>query len=130
MVSNALVQTRIDSTIKSEAAIALAAMGLTVSDAVRLMLTRVAHDHALTFDVLSPNTETVAVIRESRQGNLGYLTLSDAINAIRSVPNWFIFIGKLAVMVFNARFRSFVGKLPLTFNAANFELLMLSLTEW
>jgi DNA-damage-inducible protein J len=46
MASNALVQTRIDSTIKDEAAIVLAAMGLTVSDAVRLMLTRVAHDHA------------------------------------------------------------------------------------
>lgn len=70
MASNALVQTRIDSTIKNEAAIVLAAMGLTVSDAVRLMLTRVAHDHALPFDVLAPNTETVAAMREARQGGL------------------------------------------------------------
>jgi DNA-damage-inducible protein J len=70
MASNALVQTRIDSMIKDEAAIVLAAMGLTVSDAVRLMLTRVAHDHALPFDVLTPNTETVAAMREARLGKL------------------------------------------------------------
>ncbi|SJM92712.1 Antitoxin DinJ [Crenothrix polyspora] len=70
MASNALVQTRIDSTIKEEAAAVLATMGLTVSDAVRLLLTRVAHDHALPFDLLSPNTETVAAMREARRGNL------------------------------------------------------------
>ena len=40
MAANALVQTRIDGTVKEEAATVLAAMGLTVSDPVRLMLTR------------------------------------------------------------------------------------------
>jgi DNA-damage-inducible protein J len=70
MSSNALVQARIDSTIKDEAALVLAAMGLTVSDAVRLMLTRIAHDHALPFDVLTPNVETITAMREARQGNL------------------------------------------------------------
>jgi DNA-damage-inducible protein J len=45
-------------------------MGLTVSDAVRLLLTRVAHDHAMPFDILIPNAETVAAMREARQGNL------------------------------------------------------------
>jgi len=39
MAANALVQTRIDGAIKDEAAVVLSAMGLTVSDAVRLMLT-------------------------------------------------------------------------------------------
>jgi DNA-damage-inducible protein J len=70
MAANQLVQTRIDGTIKAEAAAVLAAMGLTVSDAVRLMLTRVARDHALPFDPLIPNAATVAAMMEARAGNL------------------------------------------------------------
>ncbi len=68
MPANALVQTRIDSAVKEQAAAVLATMGLTVSDAVRLLLTRVAHDHALPFDPLIPNAETVAAMREARAG--------------------------------------------------------------
>ena len=41
MAANQLVQTRIDGEVKKEAAIVLATMGLTVSDAVRLLLTKV-----------------------------------------------------------------------------------------
>ena len=70
MAANALVQTRIDGKVKDEASAVLAAMGLTVSDAVRLMLTRVAHDKALPFEPLIPNAETVAAMREARAGNL------------------------------------------------------------
>ena len=70
MAANQLVQTRIDGAIKEEAAAVLAAMGLTVSDAVRLMLTRVARDHALPFDPLIPNATTVAAMKEARAGNL------------------------------------------------------------
>ena len=70
MAANALVQTRIDGKVKDEAAAVLAAMGLTVSDAVRLMLTRVAHDKALPFEPLIPTAETVAAMREARAGNL------------------------------------------------------------
>lgn len=70
MAANALVQTRIDRAVKDEAAAVLAAMGLTVSDAVRLLLTRVAHEHALPFDPLIPNSETVAAMKEARRGEL------------------------------------------------------------
>jgi DNA-damage-inducible protein J len=70
MPANQLVQTRIDGAIKEEAAAVLAAMGLTISDAVRLMLTRVAKERALPFDPLIPNAVTVAAIREARSGNL------------------------------------------------------------
>ncbi|MDB5524881.1 MAG: damage inducible-like protein [Rhizobium sp.] len=70
MVANALVQTRIDSKIKDEAAAVLASMGLSVSDAVRLMLTRVAHDKALPFEPLIPNAETIEAMREARAGKL------------------------------------------------------------
>jgi DNA-damage-inducible protein J len=70
MAVNQLVQTRIDGAIKKEAAAVLAAMGLTVSDAVRLMLTKVAHDHALPFDPLIPNATTIAAMKEARAGKL------------------------------------------------------------
>jgi DNA-damage-inducible protein J len=85
MAANQLVQTRIDGTIKAEAAAVLAAMGLTVSDAVRLMLTRVARERALPFDPLIPNATTVAAMKEARAGNLpranGIEELKNALNA-------------------------------------------------
>jgi len=53
MAANALVQTRIDRAIKDEATAVLAAMGLTVSDAVRLLLTKVSQvSAAIKFDGL------------------------------------------------------------------------------
>ena len=70
MAANELVQARIDGGIKKEAAAVLATIGLTVSDAVRLMLTRVAREHALPFDPLIPNLATVAAMKEARAGNL------------------------------------------------------------
>jgi DNA-damage-inducible protein J len=70
MAANALVQTRINGTVKDEASAVLATMGLTVSDAVRLLLTRVAHDKALPFEPLTPNAETIAAMQEARKGNL------------------------------------------------------------
>jgi len=68
--ANAVVRARIDEHIKSEATIVLAAMGLTVSDAFRIMLTRVANEGALPFEPLVPNAETIAAMREARQGKL------------------------------------------------------------
>lgn len=70
MPANQLVQARIDGAIKEEAAAVLATMGLTVSDAVRLLLTKVAREHALPFDPLTPNAATVAAMIEARSGNL------------------------------------------------------------
>ena len=48
-MANQLVQVRVDKEIKDEAAVVLAAMGLTVSEAVRLLLTRVAREKELPF---------------------------------------------------------------------------------
>ena len=70
MAANQLVQTRIDGAIKKEASVVLEAMGLTVSDAVRLLLTKVAREHMLPFDPLIPNDTTIAAIMEARAGNL------------------------------------------------------------
>lgn len=47
MAANALIQTRIDAVVKEQAAEVLDSMGLTVSDAVRILLTRVAKEGAL-----------------------------------------------------------------------------------
>lgn len=70
MSTNAVVRARIDEHIKEEATVVLAAMGLTVSDAFRLMLTRVAREKALPFDPLIPNATTIAAMKEARAGNL------------------------------------------------------------
>lgn len=67
---NHLVQARIDKTVKEEAAAVLAAMGLTVSGAVRLLLTKVAHEKALPFAPLVPNAATIEAMKEARRGNL------------------------------------------------------------
>ncbi len=48
----------------------LAATGLTVSDAVRLLLTKVAQEKALPFAPLIPNAVTIEAMKESRKGNL------------------------------------------------------------
>ena len=69
-MANQLVQARVDKEIKDEAAVVLAAMGLTVSDAVRLLLTRVAREKELPFAPLVPNAETIAAMKEARAGNL------------------------------------------------------------
>jgi len=70
MTANAVVRARIDENIKEEATIVLASMGLTVSEAMRLMLTRVAREKKLPFEPLIPNAQTIAAMKEARKGNL------------------------------------------------------------
>ena len=68
MSANAVVQARVEQSVKDEASIVLAAMGLTISDAMRMMLTRVVREQALPFDPLIPNAETIAAMKEAREG--------------------------------------------------------------
>ena len=70
MSANAVVRARIDGRIKSEAAAVLGAMGLTLSDAFRILLTRVAAEKALPFSPLVPNAETIAAMEEHLHGPL------------------------------------------------------------
>jgi DNA-damage-inducible protein J len=56
-------------------------MGLTISDAVRLMLTRIAREHALPFDPLIPNATTVAAMMEARAGGLPSVNSIDLLMA-------------------------------------------------
>lgn len=68
MSNNTVVRARIDENIKEEASIVLAAMGLTVSDALRMMLTRVAREQSLPFEPLVPNATTIKAMRDARSG--------------------------------------------------------------
>ena len=66
MAANAFVRARIDEKVRDEAAAVLSQMGLTVSDVVRMTLTRVAADGALPFELKLPNAETRVAMNESR----------------------------------------------------------------
>ncbi len=68
MAGITFVRASVDEDIKNEAAAVLAEVGLTVSDAVRLLLIRIANEKSLTFDPLIPNTETIAAMNDARDG--------------------------------------------------------------
>ena len=68
MATTTMVHVRVDEAIKAQAAATLADMGLSVSDAVRMLLVRVAAERALPFDARVPNAETAAAIRELEAG--------------------------------------------------------------
>lgn len=78
MSANSIVRARIDERIKEEASIVLEAAGLTISDAFRLLLTRIAHEKALPFKPLAPNKVTIEAIRDARKGTLkSFNTVND-----------------------------------------------------
>ena len=79
MPANAVVRARINEEIKKEAVIVLASMGLTVSDAFRMMLTRVAVEKALPFEPLVPNEEILAALRDARLGKVESLKNVEAL---------------------------------------------------
>ena len=68
MKTDAVVRARIDSDTKARAAEALHAMGLTLSDAIRLLLLRVADEKRLPFAAQAPNTTTVKAMKELEEG--------------------------------------------------------------
>ncbi len=79
MAENAVVRARIDEATKAEASAVLGAMGLTVSDAFRLLLVRIAKDKALPFEPLTPNAETIAAMKAARRGELTTVADSDTL---------------------------------------------------
>jgi DNA-damage-inducible protein J len=60
----------LESASKSRKKRVLAAMGLTVSDAFRPLLTRVARDKALPFEPLAPNATTIKAMKDARAGKV------------------------------------------------------------
>jgi DNA-damage-inducible protein J len=65
MATTTMVHVRVDEKIKAQATETLASMGLTVSDAVRVFLTRVAADQELPFAIKAPNASSRAAITEA-----------------------------------------------------------------
>lgn len=86
MATTAMVHVRIDEKIKEQAAETLASMGLTVSDAVRVFLTRVVADKELPFSIKAPNAESITAMAEAnlivKNHNARFETADDLINDI------------------------------------------------
>ena len=87
MVTYSVVRARIDEHIKEEAAAVLATMGLTLSDAYRIMLTRIAREKALPFEPLVPNAATIAAMKEARRGAVATFDGVDALMAELNAPD-------------------------------------------
>lgn len=68
MTADSIVRARIDTATKEKAAAALAAMGLSVSDAIRLLMLRIADEQRLPFAVEVPNAATRKAMRELEEG--------------------------------------------------------------
>ncbi len=79
MASDSIVRARIDSDTKDRATEALASMGLSVSDAIRLLLVRVAADGAFPFAVKVPNASTRKAMAELDQGKGKRVRSADAL---------------------------------------------------
>lgn len=69
MQATDVIRARIDSATKVKATAALAAMGLSVSDAIRMLMHRVAAEERLPFDVKVPNALSRAAMAELEAGN-------------------------------------------------------------
>lgn len=67
-LSDSYVRARIDNVTKERATVALEAMGLSVSDAIRLLMLRIADEKRLPFDVKVPNATTKKAIVELEEG--------------------------------------------------------------
>jgi DNA-damage-inducible protein J len=68
MSTNSVVRARIDEHVKAEAEVVLASIGLTVSDAFRMMMIRIAKERALPFEPFVPNDTTIAAMKAARKG--------------------------------------------------------------
>ncbi len=67
MAHSTMLHVRVDEEIKAQASEALASMGLSVSDAVRILLKRVVNDQAFPLELKVPNAQTRAAMEEARE---------------------------------------------------------------
>ncbi|MGH6993618.1 MAG: type II toxin-antitoxin system RelB/DinJ family antitoxin [Caulobacteraceae bacterium] len=68
MNADTYVRARIDAATKARASEALEAMGLSISDAIRLLMVRVAGDRRLPFEIGVPNAESREAMTELEAG--------------------------------------------------------------
>ena len=74
VMSTTMVHVRVDGKVKDTASKALAAMGMSVSDAVRMLLTRIAAEKAMPFEVRVPNRATLAAMEAGERGDVSKAT--------------------------------------------------------
>ena len=79
MVATEIIRARIDSDVKARASAALEAMGLSMSDVIRMTMRRIADERRLPFEVYAPNAETVAAIDELERGKGKRFKTSEAL---------------------------------------------------
>ncbi len=88
MGNAAFVRARIDEKLRDDATAVLAEMGLTVSDVIRITLTRVAKEGTLPFELRVPNAETLAAMAEARSmaaaGSARHASGPEAIDALEA----------------------------------------------
>jgi len=68
-MTNSTVRARIDDKVKAEASAVLDSIGLTVSDAFRMLMVRIAREKALPFDFLMPNQTTIESMKAADRGD-------------------------------------------------------------
>lgn len=81
MAATATVHIRVDEKVKEKATKTLAAMGMSVSDVVRILLVRVATEKALPFEVRVPNRKTLAAMEAGERGEVSRATSVSAMMA-------------------------------------------------
>lgn len=64
---NSFVRARVNSALRDDAAAVLADLGLTISDVVRMTLTRIAREKAVPFELFTPNPATRAAMLEAQE---------------------------------------------------------------
>jgi DNA-damage-inducible protein J len=79
MAADTVVRARIDTATKERAAAALAAMGLSISDAIRLLMLRIADEQRLPFEVKVPNAATRRAMAELERGEGRRFESADAL---------------------------------------------------
>ena len=82
MAHSTMLHVRVDDEIKTQASEALAAMGLSVSDAVRILLKRVVNDQAFPLELKVPNAQTSAATEEARAMTVARATRFDSADAL------------------------------------------------
>lgn len=83
MFQNQLVQARVNGEIKAQATAVLANMGLTVSDAVRILLTKIAQEKTMPLELFTPNKLTLAAMKDAQVGRVESVTLDELRATIR-----------------------------------------------
>ena len=70
MAQDSVVRARIDEKTKRQAEKVFAACGMTLSDAIRIMLTKTAREKEIPFSIHTPNAKTIRALRDAQKGKL------------------------------------------------------------